>query len=1330
MEKFVKKLQALSLYLSPLLILAAAGAIWIIFLKPQLIQFIQSKLPALNQSQDYVNLKIEKIEISLLKLQMGAGQVEIEFKNSLKTLTPVKLGRVKIQCDPFKLLVGQISLSKVYIEKADWQYQVVASANTPTPELPIKDIINLLPQIPIEKIYISDSQFKLVEPKQEVTLQFFIPQLVVANQKNRVSLSTPGVAIEAFQDDKKRITAQVKTQLTLREKSLDIAKFEIKTLDSSIALSGQLTQLQKVLTQPHGKIQFNSDIHFDNIRSIGLALFPQKSRFPTVLGSIKLTGALDAKTLDDINGQMNVQTTQVAIDHFKLGQAQVKAEIRKNQVFINQIDIEHPAALATLTEIEIQQRSPYAFKANLGLKSLDLQKLFVSLGLNQIPAGVLGTGDAKCAGEFEPAFTLQCDAKFQAKDIWVKTDMKEDFHIVKIKNASADGKLTLNQEQVSYQANLQVGQSIGTSNGVVNFNEGFKINFDTNRISFKDVESLADLDFKGELKIKGTTSGDSNAGIIDAQATYSNAELEKFKLGQLSAALNYEKGHLYLNQINGTLGKSKYAGAVDFNFLRSNLNATLNLPQLQGADVLTALQERFSLPFEFTGAGAARISLDGPLNFWKLRYDLKSNFKQGSIAGENFENLQLNLTANGDQIDFTNVHFKKPRSQITVDGFINTMADVPVFNLKTRAEPLQVDEIDHLIRLAPAMSGQLWIDGLVSGNLDNPQLAFNFNAKQVSFESVDYPGSQGRVVIDKDFLKFSGQLLGRQVQSELQWPWDPVNPFTMKMQIHDLNPLVFLPLISLPQPSGDFYSRLNAEVDLKSPNRKLRNADGQIRIDNFVLIRGAQSLKLAQPSYLAFKNGLNRMEPFELKGEDNSLLVQMSSVKEDEVRLNVTADLQLRLFQFLVPFTQPLAGRLELDSQIQLKETSFELFGDGELTDGVVGFKGFPLPIDNINTPVEFSKSKILLSDITGQLGQSEVNGVGQIDIRGPRDIPIQLQAQADNIELTFPDQMMTAGKADISFSGNWLPYTVKVNYKVSRGLIEKDFGEDESGKSSLAASPYLPPQSMEQQAPSLLLDVTVDITQGVVVKNRLLEGEVNGLLKVTNTPENPLITGRLEIKPGSKLFFKDKPFDIQTATLIFPPAKEINPNVYISANARVSDYDVNLLIQGPVKNLSIKPSSQPPLSETDIVSLLALGVTSTQMDQNLSSETQQTQTGIEVLAAISNQSRINKKIQEKLGLTVQLAPTVDSTKNIAVPKVVVSRKLQKNVNASFSRPLAGETQEQEWKLQYLFNPNKSVILNYQNKETNQQDQIRDTNSNESGILGLDFEYKKEFKFK
>ena len=162
---------------------------------------------------------------------------------------------------------------------------------------------------------------------------------------------------------------------------------------------------------------------------------------------------------------------------------------------------------------------------------------------------------------------------------------------------------------------------------------------------------------------------------------------------------------------------------------------------------------------------------------------------------------------------------------------------------------------------------------------------------------------------------------------------------------------------------------------------------------------------------------------------------------------------------------------------------------------------------------------------------------------------------------------------------------------------------------------------------------------------------------------------------------------------------------------------------------MAIKPTSQPPLSEPDIFSLLALGMTSTKLDQNLSSQAQQQQTSIEILASITNQSTINKKIQEKLGLNVQLAPSVDSTKNIAVPKVVVSRKLLKKLNASYARPLSGDNQNHEVKLHYLFSPSWSGILNYQNKEiTNSDTTLQKQNQNE-GVLGGDLEYKKEFKW-
>ncbi|MBC7754052.1 MAG: hypothetical protein H7Z71_07425, partial [Moraxellaceae bacterium] len=125
-----------------------------------------------------------------------------------------------------------------------------------------------------------------------------------------------------------------------------------------------------------------------------------------------------------------------------------------------------------------------------------------------------------------------------------------------------------------------------------------------------------------------------------------------------------------------------------------------------------------------------------------------------------------------------------------------------------------------------------------------------------------------------------------------------------------------------------------------------------------------------------------------------------------------------------------------------------------------------------------------------------------------------------------------------------------------------------------------------------------------------------------------------------------------------------------------------------------------------------------------------QKQTGLEVLSVIGNQSDFTKKIQSRLGLNVQLAPAVDSTRNIAVPKVIVSKKLGKKLNTSYSRSLTGDRQNNEVKLQWMFTPNSSAILNYQSQPNLQQDNsIIQNQDNEIGVGGIDYEFKKEFEW-
>lgn len=1318
----------LGIIATPILVLSLMAFGWLQIIKPKLVKFAFEQLPRINAAQDAVFIEVENFDFSLMKLQLYADNIKLSVNKIPQLTSPFKISHVTAQIDIFDLIIGQLTMSKITLENLRGSYlHINAASDAEEDAFKVENILSILPRIPVDRLILTnpDIELKNLSTYAEVNLQAL--QVVFQNRKSEIGLIATDLKTDFAKPEKKiEISAVSDINLLINKNQLKILDYQLVVLNSSLNIKADLDKPNTIAKNPIGQVKFESSINLEDVRTLSVLFSDSKNRIPALTGNILSNGQLQLNGLSDVKGKIEINTSQIAADQFKLGQAKINAVIEKNKVRLTEIDIEHPAGKASLSDVIVEQKAPYKFETKLAIKNFDMQKFFVSIGENNIPAGLTGNGNADCSGSIEQ-LTLVCNAIADLRDVWVRPDIKDPFEIVRLDEGRINGQLNINTSGLTYKTKLSIGGSTGTSNGEVDFKKGFKLNFETDKLSFQDIRTLAQLKFKGDLKFSGFTEGDSDHGIINAKLIFSDAEIEDFKLGTFSTDLSYKESNLSLKEISGLVGKSEYNADINLNFDKSIVNGTIKSDKIYSNDLLSTFKDKFALNLDFFGVGNLTADFSGPFDFWQLAMNLKSHFKQGAIAGEKYENFTAEILSDGKKIDFKNVHLKKNKSSVIVGGEIDTTTKKPLAKLNIKGNPVFLEESDILLAMAPEISGVGYFDGKVTGPIENLNYETNFTLKQVSYDKVEYPNSQGQFSLDKDYFKLNGQFFGRQIQSDIVWPWQEGRGYSAKILINDMNPLFLLPLISLQQPGSDFASKLNAEIDLTAKNKTLADTEGYIKISDFYLQRGDSKLKLEKPSLAVFKKGFREMDPLNLKGENNTLNIKMLSAGSENVRLSVGADLQLRMFHFLVPFTQSLSGNLVLDSQILFKRDSIELFGEGELIDGYVAIKGFPQAIENINTPIEFSRSKILLSDIIGQIGQSDVTGYGQIDIIGSKNISVSLKAIADNMQLNFPEKIYTSGKANILFSGNWIPYTLKVDYKVANGLVEKDFDEADDQAQTLKASLFLPPKQYEQLSPSLVLDVNIDVSKGIILKNKLLEGEAKGILNITGTPEAPNIKGKIDITPGSTLIFKDTAFSIQTADINFQQKGEINPLIYISANSRVSDYDINLLVQGPAKNLKIIPTSQPPLSENDLISLLALGITS-QTDQNISSDTQQKQTGLEVLAAISNKSQINKKIQQKFGLTVQLAPAIDSTKNIAVPKVVVSKKISNKLNASYAKPFTGNDQNQEIKLQYLYNSNVSILLNYQNKETSEEDQISGANSNSKSIWGLDLEYRDEFK--
>ncbi|HRO67586.1 MAG TPA: translocation/assembly module TamB domain-containing protein, partial [Pseudobdellovibrionaceae bacterium] len=248
-------------------------------------------------------------------------------------------------------------------------------------------------------------------------------------------------------------------------------------------------------------------------------------------------------------------------------------------------------------------------------------------------------------------------------------------------------------------------------------------------------------------------------------------------------------------------------------------------------------------------------------------------------------------------------------------------------------------------------------------------------------------------------------------------------------------------------------------------------------------------------------------------------------------------------------------------------------------------------------------------------------------------------------------------------------------------------------------------------------------------VRNSLMQGGISGRIHVKGPPQSPGLLGRITTSRGSRVVFRDREFELMTGSVTFNNSEEINPDLYMSAQTRVNEYDVSILIQGAAKNPLITMTSTPPLPEQEIVSLLALGITSGQTQQTSQTERQaQQQLGYEALGLGLSQTGLQKGVQSTIGLDVRITSTYDSMRNISVPKLSFTRTLTDRLDAVYLRPVNSDSNAQEFRLQYQLNSNVSAIGSYEQRDSQDGVASRESSQKRESIFGLDLEFKREFK--
>jgi len=225
------------------------------------------------------------------------------------------------------------------------------------------------------------------------------------------------------------------------------------------------------------------------------------------------------------------------------------------------------------------------------------------------------------------------------------------------------------------------------------------------------------------------------------------------------------------------------------------------------------------------------------------------------------------------------------------------------------------------------------------------------------------------------------------------------------------------------------------------------------------------------------------------------------------------------------------------------------------------------------------------------------------------------------------------------------------------------------------------------------------------------LSGNVD--LRLRGTASRPVVLGRVNLLEGM-LSFNGTKYRLERGDVTLTNPVRIEPTLDIELSARVRDYDITLGFHGPLNRLTPSYRSDPPLSSSDIISLLALGRTAEEAANPAIMGSAQyspavSESASSALVGQALSSTVGSRLQKLFGVSrIKIDPNVSSASNEGLARVTVEQQVSNNLTLTYITSLNQSSQQI---LQFEYNVNKNVTIQA----------IRD----QTGVVSIDVLFRK-----
>jgi len=326
----------------------------------------------------------------------------------------------------------------------------------------------------------------------------------------------------------------------------------------------------------------------------------------------------------------------------------------------------------------------------------------------------------------------------------------------------------------------------------------------------------------------------------------------------------------------------------------------------------------------------------------------------------------------------------------------------------------------------------------------------------------------------------------------------------------------------------------------------------------------------------------------------------------DETPVNAKLRLPRSSVNFLrqfIPGVQELDGDAALDVDVRGTIAKPILTGSGDMTINVARMEDPTLPaVQNFKGRVRFANNALTIEQCGGELSGGHFTMSGGVTFPTLRNAEMNLQFKADSALVARNDTLTARADADIKITGPITSASVNGTIALTNSQVLKNLDLMPIGL------PGRPPPQPPSSRPNFSIpqpplrdwkfDVTIKTKDPVLLRGNLANGKAISDLHLTGTGVHPSLDGyvRLENVDATLPFSR---LEISSGFLYFDPSDPLNPKIDMHGKSVIRDYTINVFIFGTTLQPEAIFTSEPPLPQEEIISLLATGTTREELTGN-----------------------------------------------------------------------------------------------------------------------------------